>query len=594
MLRELVSSAESKLYLSNVLGSTTRVGIVGYNDTGRQLFVNEGYRTMVDPSDGNLEDLAVAGDGISSWADVRAAVDAEGTWSGAVTIERRTEGRPAQLHLTASQATDRRGVALGYTYVFSDFSGAEERVRSQALRRIMDHVPYGLFTVLPDLTVAPGHSRACGALFGSADLQGTPLSKVLRLPPRAAEDFEALVEQVFADSLPEIVSLDQLPKRVELEDRVLSLTASVIRDDAELIEGVLFSALDVTDLEVARKNLEETQAAIAVLEDRDRFESIARGYLATLERLVNGLEHPDGQDEARRELHTFKGEFGMFGQRDIVAAIHAAEDATTLTAASLTELRDAFAARLEVNAHIWQIHREGPTQVAVDASSLRRLIETATSSTSLETLQERVLAFASRAMGKPASVMAGPLSETCQRLAVRLGKRVNFRFEGANVRVPETHAPVYRTLTHLLRNALDHGIEPAEARGTKSVVGTVSLSVRETGTGFELQFSDDGRGIDADAVARKAVLSGALTQDQADDLDEAGRLALIFLPGLSTAAEATDLSGRGIGMHAVRTVVERLGGEVVLTSSPGLGTTLTMRLPRTPVEALLGADAAAA
>ena len=579
MLRELVSSAESKLHLSNVLGSTTRVGIVGYSDTGRQLFVNEGYRSMVDPDGGTLEDLHVAGEGIRSWADIRETVDAEGTWSGAVALERPRESRAAHLHLTASQATDRHGVALGYTYVFSDFSGAEERVRSQALQRIMDHVPYGLFTVLPDLTIAPGYSRACSALFGTADLQGTPLPKLLRMDTRAAEDLEALVEQVFADVLPEDVALDQLPSRIVLSDRVLSLTASVIRDDADDIEGVLFSALDVTALEVARRDLEETQAAIAVLEDRDRFASIARGYLATLERLAIDIEHPETPAEARRELHTFKGEFGMFGQRDVVAAIHAAEERTPLTAADLLKLRDAFAERLEVNAHIWRIRRDGSDTVRIESGMLESLADDMAACDDVETLRARVLAFAAHAMGKPASVMAGPLSETCQRLAIRLGKRVNFRFEGADLRVPEAHGPIYRTLPHLLRNAIDHGIEPADARGTKSVVGTIALRVQETDDGFELCFSDDGRGIDVEAVARKAVESGAYTSAEVDAMDDAERLQLIFLPGLSTAREATDLSGRGIGMHAVRTVVERIGGTVTLRSEPGAGTTLTMSLP---------------
>ena len=592
MLRELVSSAECKLHLANVLETTSRVGIVGCNDTGRQLFVNEGYRAIVDPDGGALEDLGVAGEGVTGWADIRSAVDADGSWSGAVALERPGHDRTAHLHLSASQATDSHGIALGYTYVFSDFSGAEERVKSLAQRRIMDHVPYGLFTVRPDLTVAPGYSRACDALLGG-ELAGTPLPRVLGFDTRSAEDLEILVDQVFADILPEDVSLAQLPARVVLDGKVLSLTASVIRDDADVIEGVLFSALDVSALEVAQRELDETQSAIAVLEDRDRFESVATAYLDTLERLVAGLEHPEGQAEARRELHTFKGEFGMYGQREVVEAIHAAEDATTLTAADLLSLREAFALRLEANAHIWRIGDRDKRAIDVEPEALQDLLSDVGSCDSLEALRERVLAFADRAVGKPAFALAGPLGETCQCLAVRLGKRVNFRFEGADLRVPEAHAPLYRTLPHLLRNAIDHGIEPAEGRGSKSIVGTISLRVRKTDEGFELRFSDDGRGIDVDALVRRAVASGALTQDEADGLNDEQRLQLIFLPGLSTAKETTDLSGRGIGMDAVRTVAERLGGSVTLSTRRGEGTTLTVTLPSAGALALVE-DAAAA
>jgi len=587
MMRELVSSAESKLHLATVLGTTSRVAIVGYNDAGRRLFVNEGYRAMVDPDGGPLDDLTVGGREVSAWQEIRDQVCESGTWSGAVTVTR--AGEASRLHLTATRARDRHGAAMGYTYVFSDFSGAEERVKSQALRRLMEHVPYGLFTVGGDLQIAPGYSTACEQLFESEskELEGTSLMDLLELDPHAAENVAFLVEQIFEDILPEEVSVDQLPKRVRFREKVLSLTASAIRDDSDEVEGVLFSALDVTALEAAERKIEETRAAIAVLEDRDRFESVALSYLDTLERLAEEISATEGQTEARRELHTFKGVFGMFDQTEVVAVIHAAEDAATLSPDQLLALRDAFQTRLEANEHIWQIRRGQPSQLHVSPAALQRLVGAMNDADDPERLRTAVLEFAAHAMDKPASAMAGPLAETCQRLATRLGKNVAFEFEGADVRVPEAHTELYRVLPHLLRNSIDHGLEEPEQRGSKPRVGTIKLCVRKEAGGFEISFTDDGRGIDGDAVAAKALQSGAVTQDALADLGPSERLQLIFLSGVSTAEETTDLSGRGVGMSAVRAVVQDLGGTVSLESTPGQGMTLTMRVPPVPLESVM-------
>jgi len=588
MMRELVSSAESKLHLATVLDTTNRVAIVGYNDAGRRLFVNEGYRAMIDPEGVPLDELGVASRDVESWQEIRDEVCESGTWSGAVTVTRGDSA--SRLHLTATRARDRHGAAMGYTYVFSDFSGAEERVKSQALRRLMEHVPYGLFTIGENLEVAPGYSTACEQLFecGGQEIEGTPLPKLLELDTRTAENLGFLVEQIFMDILPEEVSVDQLPQRVTFREKVLSLTASVIRDDAGQIEGVLFSALDVTALEAAEREVEETRAAIAVLEDRDRFESVALSYLDALERLVPHVGNDAGQDEARRELHTFKGEFGMFGQKEVVDAIHAAEDASKISASQLVALRDAFATRLQANEHIWQIRRGQRADLHIEPSALTRLVQTVGDGGDARATKKAVLEFAAYAMGKPASAMAGPLAETTTRLGTRLGKSVKFEFEGADVRVPEAHTELYRVLPHLLRNAIDHGLEAPEHRGDKPTTGTITFSVRQDEDGFELRFSDDGRGINADAVAAKALQSGAITQDALDGLKtEDERLQLIFLSGVSTAEETTDLSGRGVGMAAVRAVVESLGGTVALASTPGQGMTLTMRVPPMSLDAVL-------
>jgi two-component system, chemotaxis family, sensor kinase CheA len=138
-------------------------------------------------------------------------------------------------------------------------------------------------------------------------------------------------------------------------------------------------------------------------------------------------------------------------------------------------------------------------------------------------------------------------------------------------------------LTHLVRNAVDHGIEPADERLTagKPARGTVYLNAYHQGTQVVIEVRDDGRGIDPVLIRAQAVRSGILKQDDADRLTEQDTLNLIFEPGFSTAAEVTEVSGRGVGMDVVRTVLDRLKGTVHVASAKNKGTTILLRVPLT-------------
>ncbi len=138
-------------------------------------------------------------------------------------------------------------------------------------------------------------------------------------------------------------------------------------------------------------------------------------------------------------------------------------------------------------------------------------------------------------------------------------------------------------LTHLVRNAVDHGIEPADERLTagKPARGTVYLNAYHQGTQVVIEVRDDGRGIDPVLIREQAVLSGLLKQDDADRLTEQDTLNLIFEPGFSTASEVTEVSGRGVGMDVVRTVLDRLKGTVHVASAKDKGTTILLRVPLT-------------
>jgi two-component system chemotaxis sensor kinase CheA len=169
-------------------------------------------------------------------------------------------------------------------------------------------------------------------------------------------------------------------------------------------------------------------------------------------------------------------------------------------------------------------------------------------------------------------------------LSAELGKQVLVDIEGGDVELDREMIEMIRDpLTHIIRNAVDHGIEkPADRLNAgKREIGVLSVSARQSGNQILIDIHDDGRGIDGKRLVEKAISSGVVTKEDAAQLGPREQLALIFEAGLSTAKEVTSISGRGVGMDVVRSNIERIGGIVEVDSKLGEGTRMTLRVPLT-------------
>jgi two-component system chemotaxis sensor kinase CheA len=169
-------------------------------------------------------------------------------------------------------------------------------------------------------------------------------------------------------------------------------------------------------------------------------------------------------------------------------------------------------------------------------------------------------------------------------LAVACGKQVRFEMEGQETELDKTIIETIRDpLTHMVRNAVDHGIESPDVRtkAGKPAEGRLSLHAFHEGGKVIIEIADDGAGIDPQRVREKAVRSKAITAEDAARMSERELLNLIFQPGFSTADKVTQFSGRGVGMDVVRTNIEKIGGTVDVESRLGRGTTVKMKIPLT-------------
>ncbi|HEX4382231.1 MAG TPA: chemotaxis protein CheA [Myxococcales bacterium] len=249
------------------------------------------------------------------------------------------------------------------------------------------------------------------------------------------------------------------------------------------------------------------------------------------------------------------------------------EATVRVRATALDQLLDQAAEVLHGIARLREASRKLPeTAAAAFEAEIDRLRRTA------RELHGRVM----DARLTPFSALTERLPRTVRDLAHRLDKEIDVELHGAEVELDRTVIDALGDpLTHLVRNAVDHGFETPVQRLTagKSERGKLVLTARRERDKVLVEVTDDGRGFDVAELRKRAVLMGALTAQKSAELTDSQACELAFLPGLSTRAEATETSGRGVGLDVVKSTVEKLGGKLSVKSTRGLGTAFTLELP---------------
>ncbi|MFO7885185.1 MAG: chemotaxis protein CheA [Desulfobacteraceae bacterium] len=195
-------------------------------------------------------------------------------------------------------------------------------------------------------------------------------------------------------------------------------------------------------------------------------------------------------------------------------------------------------------------------------------------------IQEDIMQIRMQPVGKLLSRFKRIVRDTARQLS----KKISYTVEGEGVELDRTVLEgLSNPMTHLMRNAVDHGIEPPEQRtgNNKPETGTISVKAFHEGGNVHINISDDGMGIDPGKICSKAVEKGIVSKRFADKMTDKEKIDLIFSPGFSTSETITDVSGRGVGMDVVRTNIEKLRGHIDIDSIPGQGTTVKMIIPLT-------------
>lgn len=184
----------------------------------------------------------------------------------------------------------------------------------------------------------------------------------------------------------------------------------------------------------------------------------------------------------------------------------------------------------------------------------------------------------------PLRHLYAPLPRLVRQVADELGKDIQLTLTGSEVEIDREVVEALRDpMLHVLRNAVDHGMESAETRRArgKAAQGRITVAARQAGNRILINITDDGAGLALDALVKRALTAGRITAADASQMSDARKAELVFLPGLSTADTVTGISGRGVGMDVVKANVERLGGTIRIMSREGEGVSLTLDVPMT-------------
>lgn len=455
----------------------------------------------------------------------------------------------------------------------------EVEARTRDLKVILDNVTFGFLVVDRELQIQDGYTASCRELTGRDPLEGLHLLDALGVHDERDRDlFLLCADQVFEDLLAPALLVDQLPSRFEVGTRVLRVEARQIRDEDGRVAQLLMTMSDVSALEAAEHDNAVHQALLVILKERDAFKQ----FLAdTRAHLLLARESITDAAYVRRVFHTIKGNAASYGLQSIVAVVHAIEDEVELGLEHIDATESAFREFLAQHEDVLEISydaEDGDSELlqvsATRMAELREMIEHGPRDGELRRWTAEVYL-------KPARALLGPFPLFVSKLAERLEKSVEFEGHGLDIMVDApTLQPIFQNLTHLVRNAVDHGIESADERGDKPEEGKVSLRLRDEATQWVFEMSDDGRGIDTEQLVRRSLEKGIVEASSVQAMSESERLELMFLDGVSTALETTELSGRGVGMSVVRTAVEGVGGTITPSSQPGQGTTFEIRVPK--------------
>jgi GAF domain-containing protein/HPt (histidine-containing phosphotransfer) domain-containing protein/two-component sensor histidine kinase len=445
--------------------------------------------------------------------------------------------------------------------------------RNRDMRRVLDNVKQGLLTIDLEGRLAPERSRVVDEWLGEFEPQALVFSYLAKIDARFVEAFRASFEQLVDGQLPEELLLHQLPTALAHGARRFQLSYEPIHSYGKL-SALLMVVDDVTEALRRARDEAEQQDVLSLCRHLSKDRAALLSFFEEGQDLIEDLVHCSKLDVAmQRNLHTLKGNAALYGFMTLAESCHRAEDAFaegTLDSNHLEDVAKRFAALQNLLASI--AGENAGERVEVSRRTLRALAEQLAQGLPANEAESAV----ERLLLEPVKPSLERLGSYARALASRLGKpepRVEI-VDSSLLIDGKRAAPLFAALVHLIRNAVDHGLESAEERaasGKEEPVLTLCASVVD-GTATII-IGDNGRGVDWERVRERARARGL-------GASSTGELAVaLFSAEFSTRDEATSISGRGVGLAAVQAEVTRMSGRVTIESELGTGTVFRVSVP---------------
>jgi HAMP domain-containing protein/HPt (histidine-containing phosphotransfer) domain-containing protein len=458
----------------------------------------------------------------------------------------------------------------------------ELAVKNRDMQLVLDNVDHGFITLSPDGMMLGERSRLVTDWFGPST-GPAPFWDYLNVTSRGfAVALRLGWAQMQDGFLPLEVCMTQLPERLTNGTRTWSFRYLPFFKDSEM-EGVLVVVADVTEqLAREREDAEQTelmQGFKKLMLDRSGFTAFLREAGAMVEEVTS--RRGDGDlTSIKRTLHTLKGSSGMMGLTVVARLCHILEDQIAENGKMREETVSDLASRwAAIGDHVARfVGTGGQRVIEIPESEYAALVSRLSRKERQEDVLHQVLSW----QLEPASRSLQRLADQAKALSRRLGKgEIDVEVIGAGVRLePDVWGLFFSELSHVVRNAVDHGFETLEERQAKgkTLRHTLLLRAEVMNDVLTFEITDDGRGIDWAKIKESARARG-LPHGNAAEL-----LAALCSDGVTTREGVTDISGRGVGMAAFRRRVEALRGRLEVRSSPGAGTSWFVRFAWPPDE----------
>lgn len=390
---------------------------------------------------------------------------------------------------------------------------------------------------------------------------------------------------------------NQLPTKLTLniqgELRTLKISYHPLWSDQKTLEKLMYVIEDITDvLELEKKvQAEKAQSArnIQLLQEMGLHGlSEIRNFFQNSFLILADIEkNLDNISLTRRNLHTLKGNARSLGLLGISGTIHQIEsEASQDLNLNLPQVKAAFDEYFLLARNVFKLdqHHSSDSEIIeifeINFTRLKNLIDEARTHSPIPAFRPILLAF-DQLFDIPVKNTLAKNLPMIREISSHLGKKVDFQIHGDNITLNRKKSDLlYSAAGHILRNALDHAIETPETRKAqgKPENGTLAIECLQSDNHFIIKFKDDGKGIDSTWIAQQAVSRGLISPEEAQKLTTEQKLNLIFISGFSTQEKVTEISGRGVGMDAVKDAVNQLGGNIQISSRIGEGTEILIEI----------------
>ena len=344
---------------------------------------------------------------------------------------------------------------------------------------------------------------------------------------------------------------------------------------------MLLTLTDATHVAHMESEAKLSQSLVKILQAQVNFRSLLSESFHDLER-AKDLLHEPGQASVKMILHTLKGNFSSFGLEDIVHAVHHLEDQAEASLVDIEGIIQIIHLFLDVHKDILKIDPAFPHQKSyrIHDHHFHGLGDRLKHHGATPALLSSYSDWLGEIKQVSFDELIGPIAKKARRLGENLGKNLLLTVEGGQLKIDSDRMQsLVHSLIHLVRNSVDHGLEFAKERGSKSELGQIHIRVQHLQNSLQIEVGDDGRGIDPKLVKSVAVERGIVSPLEAEQLSDDQALKLIFRVGFSTRSEVTSISGRGVGMSAIEAVVRELGGQIAIDTKLGCGTSVRITIP---------------